>query len=32
MPSSEIDKLYLDTPYYLAPTDRVGEEAFCSRA
>ena len=28
VPSSEIDKLYLDTPYYLAPTDRVGEEAF----
>jgi len=26
--SAEIDKLYLDTPYYLAPTDRVGEEAF----
>jgi len=28
VPSSEIDKLYLDTPYFLAPTDRVGEEAF----
>ena len=28
VPSSEIDRLYLDTPYYLAPTDRVGEEAF----
>jgi DNA end-binding protein Ku len=28
VPSSDIDKLYLDTPYYLAPTDRVGEEAF----
>jgi DNA end-binding protein Ku len=28
VPSAEIDKLYLDTPYYLAPTDRVGEEAF----
>jgi DNA end-binding protein Ku len=26
--SAEIDALYLDTPYYLAPTDRVGEEAF----
>ncbi|MBO0764137.1 MAG: Ku protein [Hyphomicrobiaceae bacterium] len=25
---SEVDQLYLDTPYYLAPTDRVGEEAF----
>jgi len=23
VPSAEIDKLYLDTPYYLAPTDRV---------
>jgi DNA end-binding protein Ku len=28
VPSAEIDRLYLDTPYYLAPTDRVGEEAF----
>jgi DNA end-binding protein Ku len=28
VPSADIDKLYLDTPYYLAPTDRVGEEAF----
>ena len=28
VPRSEIDELYLDTPYYLAPTDRVGEEAF----
>jgi len=28
VPGSDIDKLYLDTPYYLAPTDRVGEEAF----
>jgi len=25
---AEVDELYLDTPYYLAPTDRVGEEAF----
>jgi DNA end-binding protein Ku len=24
----DIDELYFDTPYYLAPTDRVGEEAF----
>ena len=24
----EIDELYCDTPYYLTPTDRVGEEAF----
>ena len=28
VPRCEIDELYLDTPYYLAPTDRVGEEAF----
>jgi DNA end-binding protein Ku len=28
VPSSAINPLYLDTPYYLAPTDRVGEEAF----
>ncbi len=28
VPRAEIDGLYLDTPYYLAPTDRVGEEAF----
>jgi DNA end-binding protein Ku len=28
VPRSEIDELYIDTPYYLAPTDRVGEEAF----
>jgi len=27
-PRSQVDGLYLDTPYYLAPTDRVGEEAF----
>ncbi|MFZ1101785.1 MAG: Ku protein [Hyphomicrobiaceae bacterium] len=25
---SDVDELYLDTPYYLTPTDRVGEEAF----
>jgi DNA end-binding protein Ku len=25
---SEVDEVYLDTPYYLTPTDRVGEEAF----
>jgi DNA end-binding protein Ku len=24
----EIDELYFDAPYYLVPTDRVGEEAF----
>lgn len=28
VPRQEIDELYLDSPYYLAPTDRVGEEAF----
>jgi len=28
VPGADIDMLYLDTPYYLAPTDRVGEEAF----
>ncbi len=28
VPRADIDELYLDTPYYLAPTDRVGEEAF----
>ncbi|WP_394888914.1 Ku protein [Mesorhizobium sp. AaZ16] len=25
---SEIDEVYLDTPYYLAPADKVSEEAF----
>ncbi|HEX5958572.1 MAG TPA: Ku protein [Hyphomicrobiaceae bacterium] len=25
---ADVDELYLDTPYYLTPTDRVGEEAF----
>ena len=25
---SEIDAIYLDTPYYLAPADEVSEEAF----
>jgi DNA end-binding protein Ku len=28
VPRAKIDETYLDTPYYLAPTDRVGEEAF----
>lgn len=28
VPRDEVDELYLDAPYYLAPTDRVGEEAF----
>ena len=28
VPEQEIDKRYLQTPYYVAPTDRVGQEAF----
>lgn len=28
VPRADIDELYIDTPYYLTPTDRVGEEAF----
>jgi len=28
VPRADIDELYFDTPYYMAPTDRVGEEAF----
>jgi DNA end-binding protein Ku len=28
VPRADVDERYLDTPYYLAPTDRVGEEAF----
>jgi DNA end-binding protein Ku len=28
VPRSEIDDRYLDNPYYIAPTDRVGQEAF----
>jgi DNA end-binding protein Ku len=28
VPAAEIDRRYLDTPYYLAPEDRVSEEAF----
>ena len=28
VPRAQINELYYDTPYYLAPTDRVGEEAF----
>jgi DNA end-binding protein Ku len=28
VPRQDVDELYLDTPYYLGPTDRVGEEAF----
>jgi DNA end-binding protein Ku len=28
VPRAEIDDRYLDTPYYIAPTDKVGQEAF----
>jgi len=28
VPASEIDEIYLDSPYYLAPDDKVAEEAF----
>ncbi len=28
VPREQVDELYLDTPYYLAPNDRVGQEAF----
>jgi DNA end-binding protein Ku len=28
VPKSEIDDRYLDSPYYIAPTDQVGKEAF----
>lgn len=28
VPRSEIDNRYLDTPYYIVPTDQVGQEAF----
>jgi DNA end-binding protein Ku len=28
VPRSEIDERYLDTPYYVAPTDKVGQEPF----
>jgi DNA end-binding protein Ku len=28
VPRSEIDPRYMDAPYYIAPTERVGEEAF----
>src|SRR3989475_8947847 len=28
VPRAEIDERYLDSPYYLAPTDSVGQEAF----
>jgi len=28
VPRGEIDDRYIDSPYYIAPTDRVGQEAF----
>ncbi len=28
VPRAEVDELYLDTPYYLAPDDKIGEEAY----
>jgi DNA end-binding protein Ku len=28
VPRNEVDDRYLDTPYYIAPTDKVGQEAF----
>jgi DNA end-binding protein Ku len=28
VPQAEVDPIYLDGPYYLAPDDKVGEEAF----
>jgi DNA end-binding protein Ku len=28
VPREEIDERYLDSPYYIAPTDEVGQEAF----
>ena len=28
VPASEIDEIYLDSPYYLAPDGKIGEEAF----
>src|SRR4029450_5362069 len=28
VPASEIDAIYIDSPYYLAPDDKVAEEAF----
>jgi DNA end-binding protein Ku len=28
VPKAEIDNRYLDSPYYIAPTDKVGQEAF----
>jgi DNA end-binding protein Ku len=28
VPRSEVDDRFLDSPYYIAPTDKVGQEAF----
>jgi DNA end-binding protein Ku len=28
VPASEIDKRYFDSPYYIVPSDKVGQEAF----
>src|SRR3984893_2717023 len=28
VPATQIDKRYFDSPYYIAPTDKVGQEAF----
>jgi DNA end-binding protein Ku len=28
VPRAEVDDRYLDSPYYIAPTDQVGQEAF----
>ena len=28
MPAAQIDKRYYDSPYYIAPNDNVGQEAF----
>ncbi len=28
VPQAEIDQIYVDSPYYLAPDDKVAEEAF----
>lgn len=28
VPQSEVDSIYLDSPYYLAPDDKVAQEAF----
>ncbi len=28
VPRADVDEIYLDTPYYLAPDDKIGEEAY----